>query len=402
MPFYCEPIEGTQFDKISDVEKWVVNEGRQLSRIPLAKLLDQGARFSDDEYFGDEYKFLKFNQHGIRALLQPLGLRFETLNLVEQPGLVSDLLNDLIAQQEIRNRLEHSHFVVNGSSDTVLGAVSESYITYTNQEFLRDIRRVLEDGQQANLFADSSDTLGRFRFVNGFSVNTQTYLRFTITVKSGRVASYCGESEDISEVGIQFKNSMVGDSAVTIQYFVNRLICANGLIVPAGSSYSRVIHTGRRETFLGRLGKCFREVECKIGAAGEAIKALMAIDFDPEALVRANMVEAIFEIIPGSRSEIMGAENIRKRPKQKMTEAGRIEHEASVIAGIPDHYAGEYSRRVFNSPYRSRATMFDFINIFTEYAQTQPIYKRLEIEEKTGLLADQIAKNRNEEGDVSN
>ncbi|MBT3258392.1 MAG: hypothetical protein HN366_18310 [Deltaproteobacteria bacterium] len=38
--------------------------------------------------------------------------------------------------------------------------------------------------------------------------------------------------------------------------------------------------------------------------------------------------------------------------------------------------------------------MFDFINIFTEYAQDQAIHKRLEIEERAGSLADQIVKNK--------
>ena len=38
--------------------------------------------------------------------------------------------------------------------------------------------------------------------------------------------------------------------------------------------------------------------------------------------------------------------------------------------------------------------MFDFINIFTEYAQDQPIGKRLEMEERAGVLADRIVKNK--------
>ncbi|MBT3367503.1 MAG: hypothetical protein HN416_10130 [Nitrospina sp.] len=42
--------------------------------------------------------------------------------------------------------------------------------------------------------------------------------------------------------------------------------------------------------------------------------------------------------------------------------------------------------------HRENATMFDFSNIFTEYAQAQPIHKRLEIEERAGVPADQIAK----------
>jgi hypothetical protein len=38
--------------------------------------------------------------------------------------------------------------------------------------------------------------------------------------------------------------------------------------------------------------------------------------------------------------------------------------------------------------------MFDFINVFTEYAKNQPTEKKIEIEEKAGVLAGWIAKNR--------
>ena len=38
--------------------------------------------------------------------------------------------------------------------------------------------------------------------------------------------------------------------------------------------------------------------------------------------------------------------------------------------------------------------MFDFINIFTEYAQEKPIHKRLEMEERAGVPAARIVKNK--------
>jgi len=66
----------------------------------------------------------------------------------------------------------------------------------------------------------------------------------------------------------------------------------------------------------------------------------------------------------------------------------------SFIEHIPKTYPGKCASRVFNSPYRENATMFNFINIFTEYAKDQPIHQRLEIEEWAGLLADRIVKNK--------
>lgn len=94
MPFLCEPIVEMQFASLKDVDGWIsVNEDR-LERVSIRELIEKGARFFDDEYFGDEDHFLRFNQNGIRVLAQKLSLRLDTLQRVERPGLISDLLND--------------------------------------------------------------------------------------------------------------------------------------------------------------------------------------------------------------------------------------------------------------------------------------------------------------------
>lgn len=104
-------------------------------------------------------------------------------------------------------RFKDRGFVVNARSGKFLGAVSASYVFYSNQDFIQDLQDLLTGGQTA-LFA--KDSLGRFRYVDGFSVNTHFFLRFVLRVESGRVIGPGGEGEDISEIGIQFKNSMVG------------------------------------------------------------------------------------------------------------------------------------------------------------------------------------------------
>ena len=252
MPFLCEPVIETHFKSLKDVHSWIsVNEDR-LERISIRDWIKKGARFFDDEYFGDEDHFLRFNQHGIRVMAQKLCLRLDTLQRVERPGLISELLNDLMVQQDMVERFEDHDFVVNTRSGTVLGAVSKSYVFYSNLDFIQDIQDLLSGGQIAFF---PKDSLGRFRYVNGFSVNTQLFLRFIIRVESGRVTGPGGEGDDVTEIGIQFKNSMVGDAAVSIQYFVHRLLCANGLIVPAGRSQTRVFHIRQTTKFHAKTGK---------------------------------------------------------------------------------------------------------------------------------------------------
>ncbi len=102
MPFLCEPIVETQFESMKDVDTWLSNNEDQLERTPNRNWIQKGARFFDDAYFGTKDRSLRFNKDSIRVLLQKLGLRLDTRQRVKRPGLISDLLNDLISQRDTR------------------------------------------------------------------------------------------------------------------------------------------------------------------------------------------------------------------------------------------------------------------------------------------------------------
>jgi len=121
---------------------------------------------------------------------------------------------------------------------------------------------------------------------------------------------------------------------------------------------------------------------------------LGSIAFDPELLAKLNSSNRIFNIIPSSKSKIIEEKKIPKRLPKNANEIDRIRREAAIIGHIPDCFGKQFSKRVFNSRYRDNASMFDFINIFTEYAKDQAIQEKIEIEESAGLLADWIAKNK--------
>jgi hypothetical protein len=391
MPFASEPIVEKEFSGVDELYQWVAQEEANLARVAVADFINSGARFLDDEYLGDSSVLLRFNTKGIRSFCAVLGLRYETLNLIERPSLVCDVLNDLIVQRDIQERLAGLDFVLDEGSNAIIGIVSHSYVSYGNKRFLDDIFHLLKLAQTLSI---SDQKAGRFSFQSGFSINTQMVLRFFLRVEGGKIQGAGGEGKDKSEVGIQFKNSMVGDSAVNLDYYIHRLLCANGLIAPVGNSVNRVFHSGKRDTFIERLQKCFGEVERTIGRAGKLIQTLMNIPFDSGSLARAGLSERIFEIIPGSRSTILDKKGIKKVAYKKLTKAEKIDREAEMIVSIPDCFGGEFSRIVFQSRYRDNGTMFDFINVFTEYAKTQSLQERLEIEEKSGALADWIANNK--------
>ena len=81
-------------------------------------------------------------------------------------------------------------------------------------------------------------------------------------------------------------------------------------------------------------------------------------------------------VIPGSKQRISEREDLFLRhPKNASAtdrERMRREHDARMIELIPKHFGGELSGKVFRSAFRNKASLFDFINIFTEHAKFEP------------------------------
>ncbi|MBC8318427.1 MAG: DUF932 domain-containing protein [Desulfobulbaceae bacterium] len=256
---------------------------------------------------------------------------------------------------------------------------------------LQDIEKLLSPKRkQASSFPGDDD----FMFRGGYSINTQLGLRFTMKKQVGVVKGRGGEGKDETELGFQFKNSMVGDSSVNINFFLHRKVCANGMVAPAGTAVNRIFHSGKQESFTSRLERAFGEITRQIGRAREMIEQLGALEFNPELLARTNRSDMIFDIIKGSKRKIIDGFNIPNIPREGNRKENKIFREKEIIGCIPEKYAGEYSRQVFESIYRDNASMFDFINIFTEYAKKLEPTERVEAEEKAGVLADWIAKNK--------
>jgi len=124
------------------------------------------------------------------------------------------------------------------------------------------------------------------------------------------------------------------------------------------------------------------------------IEQLGALEFDPELLARMNRSDMIFEIIQGSKGQIVDRYKMPNTPRKGNKKENKILRETKIISCIPDLFGREHSRQVFTSSWRNNASMFDFINIFTEYAKELSPSKKIETEEKAGLLADWIANNK--------
>ena len=380
------PLDQVALKSLDAVSDWIGDTQKSLRRIPLAGVLEHGATFRDDEYLGDGDALFHFNQQGFQSFCQRLGFRMDHLARLETPALATQVLNDLMAQRQVRELLANDECVVDERTGTIIGLVSSTYLTYSNREFIEDVSGLL-----AELPEDD-----RLTFREAYGINTELTLRFTSVKRHGTIRGRGGEGEDKSELGLEFRNSMVGTSSVRINYFLHRLICANGLMIPAAEAVNRVFHSGRKDTFHERLSRRVREVVRHIGHIQQLLETLGRLNFEPDALASTRaMTDAIFDVIPGSKQAISEKENVFLRYPQdaSATERERIRrlHDARMIGLIPEHFGGAVSHRMFASRFREKASLFDFINVFTEHAKSLKPVQKLDIEENAGTLANYIA-----------
>jgi len=389
MTLSTEAIAEKRFDKVSDVQDWISESTGHLDRVSINGVLENGAEFVDDEYLGDGDTMLRFNDRGIRAFCSLVGFRFDQLKKLETPSLATAVMNDLLQQKDVRSKLAEMEFVVDDRSMTVIGVVSESYVSYDNDRFLKDLQKFLTSvkGDEPSAFEEA------------YVVNTELTVRFCSTKRHGDITLLGGRGPDRSKLGMEFHNSMVGTSSVRVNFYLHRLVCANGMMVPAGESVSRIHHSGNQGTFDKRLKHRFGELLRKLDSLEDMLQTLGAMPLQPEILVSNREINRqLFEVIPATKRTICDGENLQLvYPSNATTEEKRvlkIEHDTKVAQLIPKYFGREHSRGVFATPYRGTATVFDLINVFTEYAKDKTPSQRLEIEERSGTLAKYISDNK--------
>jgi hypothetical protein len=234
-----------------------------------------------------------------------------------------------------------------------------------------------------------------YKFQEGYGINTELTVCYISVTRLGTLKNTWGEGEDITQLGLEFKNSMVGTASVRLSYFLHRLVCTNGMMVPAATATSRVFHSGDQRSFPLRLANCFREVHRKLESMGDMLHQLGEIEFNSSRLAAdSGLTERVFDIIPGAKQTLCDQYQDHLRYPKECPDAEKqrlkLAHDTKLLELIPDYYGREFSNSVFKSPYRKNASAFDFLNIFTEYAKGCPPAQRLEIQGKAGALAKYI------------
>ena len=207
-------------------------------------------------------------------------------------------------------------------------------------------------------------------------------------IDAGRVRGKGGDDVDICKIGLQVSNSMTGGSAVGTELFIYRLLCANGLIMQTSKNNGRVYHSGKDETFQERLKKQFFPISSEIDKLPKLIETLLDIEYNPKSLVDLKAQDIIYDIIP------LPKEINEKRKRMKSDD--KYQFDLQTISEYPSKYGLELSSRVFNRNWRNNQSMYDYVNIFTEYARRpgHDIESRIEMERQAGEFVSWIIRNK--------
>ena len=106
---------------------------------------------------------------------------------LQTPELASKVLNDLMdGVLKTDRRANSSEIILDESTAVVIGVVSQRYVGYSNEAFLRDVLICLDEDNNGALFPNTSD----FIFKVAYSINS-TFSSFGLKVGQRRNFWHC-------------------------------------------------------------------------------------------------------------------------------------------------------------------------------------------------------------------
>ncbi len=393
MTFELQDARTEKFKNLDHLLAFVKEEEKRTVRIPLKKLMKNGARFIGDNGFGIGANNYKFNEISFNALCHLTGTTPNFLIKLKDNELTSDVLTDIFISGSLNKNPETLELVCDEDKQQVIGFVSESYVGYSNKEFICDVFKALENNTDSDA---SLPSLENFDFENSYSVNTRLHVRLTSTKIMGRIQGKGGQGDDVSKIGVDISNSMAGGHAVRLSYFILRLLCANGLTVPASDGSGRIIHSGSKNRFRQRLWQRVGSLAGSLNNAVKLLEVLSDITYDVFSIAQHVDKHMLFGLVPGIDLETQCIKHINNKDYSKYTDKKErdLHKYIDMIHRIPEIIGREHSLAVFDSQYRDKVSMWDFINLFTEYAKELNTNDRLLVEERAGEFADWISLNK--------
>jgi hypothetical protein len=331
--------------------------------------------FEDDQWINNKYNF---NTHGIKALCQATNVNglFNTMEAMEHPHMSSTFLNKLFDQQSIKNELASKRLVVNG--DTIVGVVGSRYLPYSNFQFLYDLFR-----------DDKNDSLELER-----ATITNTKMTANFVEKHGGFKMKDGE--DFTKIGISARNSGVGDTKVSTNIFTLRPRCLNGMMHYVKRGTSSAKHTGMADVMKYKLDQIITLAKDQYEVVKERVQALTQVPYTNTTADTFLKLQAPVDILPQLRKAKLWT------PKKKFSDVTTHQEDLTrsiqILNEVPTKYGGVHTLAVWNSTFRDQNSMYEWVEAFTEHAQTLPAEVQLEVEQGAGELTAWISDHKEKLG----
>ena len=374
-----------------DEEKWlrtwddVRNYAEEKDKSVRWRPCTLGMRVYGDSFIKTENgERLHVSERGWAALCRSLDCGPSTVRSIGSWGLATQVLNDAWARNT--ERMMSHRIVIDGC--TVVGVVGSRYQPYKHGRLVETIDELLkaqDNGQWAHV-GSAWDQIGE---KGGIARTFGTELRITLPLlrhkHSTPVRGAGGKGTDVSWVGVEARNGLSGECSVGVRTLIHRLVCANGMVRPAADNKRRISHTGGQSKLDEKVRRILGTATDDLGNTVSWLKVLgnrvfsaqdLAGDRESLKLVRQMLVD----LEDGSRWS------------RKLVQRRKEDRLPMVLNEMATTMAGRLSGEVWRSQYRSNATWWDFLNIFTEAAQKcGSLEKQSHVEERAGRLAERWA-----------
>ena len=366
-----KPIETQTYSSFEHLKHNVALEADQTSYTPVPMEII----FEDDQWINNKYNF---NTHGIKALCQATNVNglFSTMEAMEHPHMSSTFLNKLFDQQSVKNELASKRFVIIG--DTIVGVVGSRYLPYSNSQFLEDLFR---DNKNHSLELERA-------------VVTNT--KMTANFVEKHMGFKTKDGEDFTKIGLSLKNSGVGDAKIDGSLFSLRPECLNGMMHSLNIAYTSAKHTGMADVMKYKLDKIITLAKDQYEVVKDRVQTLTQIPYTNTTADTFLKLEAPVDILPQLKRDKLWT------PKKKFSDVNTHHEDLSrskkILDEVPTKYGGVHTLAVWNSVYRDQNSMYDWVEAFTEHAQTLPAEVQLEVEEGAGELTAWISDHKEELG----
>ena len=346
------------------LEEWMRGQQESLVRVPW----DVGdVEFVDDRWVTWDGRKWSVSDEGYRQVCRAFGVP-ATLGKKLGEGLTTRVFNDRMSEKK-----EAQELVIDRSAKRVVGVVSGGYRSFHHKSLHDAVRESkVEIPVLWEAYSEGPDLVARYR-------------------QPGEGEwDWAGGTEGTSPsawTGVEMRNSMIGRRAVQLAHYVQRLVCLNGMVIPSRVAIPRVFHSGRAESFQGRVNRAVEALARDSGRVQGVLGGLGTREWIPEEIGKTRMWEQ--EGWPTLRDALNADDEVKKaiereerETSRKMNQERRAAQQVVVTTKTMGDRLGEPAKVI---------NLFDWVNRITAVAREVPRKDRDRMERMAGGMAQALA-----------